>query len=164
MNPYTFKNEQQPDIDAKAYLDELISYFNTDVLPEKTGSSTDMDTYGLNYILDEPLVYIDGVETAATDAYFIIINMQACNSANFALFSTFNDAGGQLEFLETQLAALRGTSKKAIVIGAGRAPGDGLCNRQWSYRFLTLIDNYQDVVRTIIIGGEKDGFQVLNGI
>lgn len=33
LNPFTYRNEQQPDIDAKAYLEDLVSYMNTNVLP-----------------------------------------------------------------------------------------------------------------------------------
>lgn len=123
-----------------------------------------MSLYDLSYILDEPLIYRDGVQSALTGTILGIVNMQACNSANFALFSTFNDPGDQLTNMETTLSTLRSSGKKAILVGAGRAPGDSLCNRQWSYRFLSLMDEYQDVVRLVLIGGDKDGFQVMNGI
>ena len=115
---------------------------------------------GGNYLMSVIPYYDEFQQTVSylPDTNLFVLNLQACNTANYALFNTFNDPGNQLSDLQTALEDARTNSETMILVGAGRSPGNIYCNRQWSFRLLALVAEYQDVIRLTMFSDEEDGF------
>ena len=48
-----------------------------------------------------------------------------------------------------------------MIIAGNVAPGNSMCNRQWSYRYNVLMEAFQDVVVLQLFGySEVDGFEI----
>lgn len=90
-----------------------------------------------------------------TDTIFISINTNACLVTNTALLEIDNDPGNQLLWLEENLMYARQSLKKVIIAG-NLHPGSAKCNRQWSQRYSSLIDAFQDVVRMQLFSAGED--------
>lgn len=117
---------------------------------------------GYYIVKNVPLKKVDSETTQITvlldKVWFISLNTMACLYRNSGLFEAWDDAGGQLLWLETQLYLARNETAQVIIAG-NVSPGHKMCNRQWSYRYNVLIEAFQDVVVLQIFGySHVDGF------
>ena len=53
-------------------------------------------------------------------------------------------------------------SEMMVILTGDISVGDSRCNRQWSLRLNALVSAYQDVIRLIVFGGDKDSFNLFN--
>lgn len=95
------------------------------------------------------------------NTWLYTINTQGCNQDNLALFETFGDPGKGLWQFERVLKAAK-ESEMMVILTGDISVGDSRCNRQWSIRFNALVSAYQDVIRLIVFGGDKDSFNLFN--
>jgi len=92
--------------------------------------------------------------------WLISLNTLACLYKNTGLFEAMDDPGMQLTWLENQLWEARNNTAQVIIAG-NVAPGNPMCNRQWSYRYNVLMEAFQDVVVLQLFGySQVDGFQL----
>jgi hypothetical protein len=75
------------------------------------------------------------------NVWLISLNTMACLYKNPALFEAWDDPGKQLKWLETRLWEARNNTAQVIITG-NVAPGNAMCNRQWSYRYNVLMEAF----------------------
>jgi hypothetical protein len=109
-------------------VERITYHINTEYL--NTDTDNEMSMVG-DYLLDLIPYYDDFLQTVSylTNTKLYVVNMQACNAENFALFKTFNDPGSMLKRLSNILHQARNNGDKLILVGGGRSPGSIRCNR-----------------------------------
>jgi len=80
----------------------------------------------------------------------IAINTQSCYNWNFYLWSTRDDPGHELDWLENLLSQMEKDGEIGII--TGHVPVGEQCLFEWSIRFKALTERYQHILRFSIFG------------
>ena len=161
--------------DAAEFLEDIREDWNSNYLNPSKDVAGDANTHGYYHLKDVPYLAIETVNPTTgaseltsgslTNTEFIALTTNACHVSNVALLSTWGDpAEKQLDWLVKKLNDAR-TAGKTVIIAGSLPPGDVSCNAQWSNRFNTIIESFQDVVRLMLYGNTfSDSFQIIRSM
>jgi sphingomyelin phosphodiesterase len=93
----------------------------------------------------------DGTMKDVDGVNVIAVNTEACYNMNFYLLSQRNDPGDVLAWLNETLHGFEQRGEIAVLM-AHHPPGDADCLYQWSYRFRSILERYQHIVRWSVYG------------
>lgn len=85
----------------------------------------------------------------------IALNTQTCNDQNWYILGERYDLGGQLAFLEAELAEIEAAGGVAVIIQHIQPRN---CQYQYGARFQALMERYQHVVRFGLMGHTHDQY------